>query len=163
MPGSWQIAPYLTTLINGAGWKADFPRVMTDEDIEGLIQRSHGAPKLAAVQDVTCDLKVCVVMKERGQLMHRGTLSSSIVIPPSMSRTSRGRPASSSAQSTFCLLNWVSSTLRARSKLTDQPKMPQNISRDVSYPTSGISATLHPQIKWRRRPSTGPRSFALEH
>lgn len=52
------MAPYLTTLINGAGWKAGFPRVISNTDMDGLIQTSKGGvPKLAAIQDVTCDMK----------------------------------------------------------------------------------------------------------
>ena len=53
-----QIAPYLTTLINGAGWQNGFPRVITNADMEGLIQQSGGKPKLVAIQDVTCDIRV---------------------------------------------------------------------------------------------------------
>jgi alpha-aminoadipic semialdehyde synthase len=58
---STTIAPYLTTLINGAGWQPGFPRLVTNADLEGLIQRQGGQTKLVAVQDVACDLKVSVV------------------------------------------------------------------------------------------------------
>jgi hypothetical protein len=44
-----QIAPHLTTLINGVGWQSGFPRLMsTGEEIEGLV----------AIQDISCDLGV---------------------------------------------------------------------------------------------------------
>ena len=55
------IAPYLTTLINGAGWQPGSPRIMSCRDLDGLVA-SVGADgqghKLVAVQDVACDLKV---------------------------------------------------------------------------------------------------------
>lgn len=53
-----QTAPYLTTLINGVGWQSGFPRTMTNRDFQSLIDQSGGEPRLAAVQDVSCDLKV---------------------------------------------------------------------------------------------------------
>lgn len=55
---STTIAPYLTCLINGAGWQPGYPRTMTNGDLDGLIQKSGGQAKLVAVQDVACDLKV---------------------------------------------------------------------------------------------------------
>jgi alpha-aminoadipic semialdehyde synthase len=53
-----QIAPYLTGLINGVGWQSGFPRTMTNRDIENLVSASNGDMRLAAIQDVSCDLKV---------------------------------------------------------------------------------------------------------
>lgn len=52
------IAPHLTTVINGAGWQPGFPRLMTNADLKGLIESQGGQSKLAAVQDVACDLEV---------------------------------------------------------------------------------------------------------
>jgi alpha-aminoadipic semialdehyde synthase len=52
-----QIAPYLTTLINGAGWQTGYPRIMKREDVDTLPVGPNG-PKLVAIQDVTCDLEV---------------------------------------------------------------------------------------------------------
>ncbi|ORY32502.1 putative Saccharopine dehydrogenase [Naematelia encephala] len=46
------IAPFLTTLINGAGWQIGFPSIMSNADMVSL-----GRSKLAAVQDITADLK----------------------------------------------------------------------------------------------------------
>lgn len=54
-----QIAPCITTLINGVGWQSGFPRTMTNRDIQQLIVAAPaGETRLAAVQDVSCDLKV---------------------------------------------------------------------------------------------------------
>jgi hypothetical protein len=53
-----QIAPHLTGLINGVGWQSGFPRTMTQRDIDGLLASSDGELRLAAIQDVSCDLKV---------------------------------------------------------------------------------------------------------
>jgi len=53
-----QIAPHLTGLINGVGWQSGFPRTMTQRDIDGLLASSNGELRLAAIQDVSCDLKV---------------------------------------------------------------------------------------------------------
>jgi alpha-aminoadipic semialdehyde synthase len=53
-----QIAPHLTGLINGVGWQSGFPRTMTQRDIDGLLASSNGELRLAALQDVSCDLKV---------------------------------------------------------------------------------------------------------
>jgi alpha-aminoadipic semialdehyde synthase len=57
---SEKIAPYLTTLIHGAGWSSGYPRIMTNAETDHLIsaQGGNGKQKLAAVQDVTCDLEV---------------------------------------------------------------------------------------------------------
>jgi len=53
-----QIATHLTGLINGVGWQSGFPRTMTQRDIDGLLASSDGELRLAAIQDVSCDLKV---------------------------------------------------------------------------------------------------------
>jgi len=53
-----QIAPHLTGLINGVGWQSGFPRTMTQRDIDGLLASSDGELRLAAIQDVSCDMKV---------------------------------------------------------------------------------------------------------
>ncbi|WVR06970.1 hypothetical protein IAU60_004007 [Kwoniella sp. DSM 27419] len=50
-----KIAPYLTTIINGVGWGAKFPRTITNEDLSTLIAQAAGKQKLIAVQDITCD------------------------------------------------------------------------------------------------------------
>ena len=52
-----RIAPYLTTLINGAGWKPGFPRIMTNVDMSRLVDASGVPTKLVAVQDITCDIE----------------------------------------------------------------------------------------------------------
>ena len=52
-----EFAPYLTTLINGAGWRPGFPRIITSEGMDELVAASAGWPSLCAIQDVTCDLK----------------------------------------------------------------------------------------------------------
>jgi beta-lactamase class A len=58
-----QIAPHLTGLINGVGWQSGFPRTMTQRDIDGLLASSDGDIRLAAIQDVSCDLKVSLTPK----------------------------------------------------------------------------------------------------
>jgi alpha-aminoadipic semialdehyde synthase len=55
-----KIAPYLTGLVNGVGWQTGSPRTMTQRDIENLVSSSKGSMRLAAIQDVSCDLKVCL-------------------------------------------------------------------------------------------------------
>ena len=55
---TYEIAPYLTGLINGVGWQSGFPRTMTVRDIDHLVESSHGEMRLAAIQDVSCDIKV---------------------------------------------------------------------------------------------------------
>ncbi|KAI0041595.1 hypothetical protein FA95DRAFT_1683107 [Auriscalpium vulgare] len=44
-----KIAPYLTLLLNGAGWKPGFPRLLRTADLAL-------APRLAAVGDISCDI-----------------------------------------------------------------------------------------------------------
>ena len=60
------IAPYLTTLINGQGWQRGFPRIMDNTQLDSLMGRpgpSGSKPqKLAAVQDITCDIKVSLTL-----------------------------------------------------------------------------------------------------
>lgn len=53
-----KIAPYLTTLIHGAGWAPGYPRIMTNEATDKMIQSAGGKQKMVTVQDVTCDLEV---------------------------------------------------------------------------------------------------------
>lgn len=53
-----KIAPYVTSLIHGAGWAPGFPRIMTNKDTQSLIKATGGKQKLVALQDVTCDLEV---------------------------------------------------------------------------------------------------------
>jgi alpha-aminoadipic semialdehyde synthase len=53
-----RVAPYLTTLINGAGWQPGYPRIMSNQDLEGLVQEGNGRSKMVAIQDVACDLQV---------------------------------------------------------------------------------------------------------
>jgi hypothetical protein len=42
--------------------------VISNADMEGLIKASGGTPKLAAVQDVTCDLKASFVSPKSATL-----------------------------------------------------------------------------------------------
>ncbi|TXT10844.1 hypothetical protein VHUM_02349 [Vanrija humicola] len=52
------VAPYITCLIHGAGWSDAYPRILTNSQTDSLIRKSGGAgsQKLAAVQDVSCDI-----------------------------------------------------------------------------------------------------------
>ncbi|WWC89390.1 uncharacterized protein L201_004313 [Kwoniella dendrophila CBS 6074] len=49
------IAPFLTTIINGVGWSSSFPRTITNSDMSTLLSESGDKQKLVAVQDITCD------------------------------------------------------------------------------------------------------------
>lgn len=53
-----RVAPYLTTLINGAGWQPGYPRIMSNQDLEQMVAEAGGEGKLVAIQDVACDLQV---------------------------------------------------------------------------------------------------------
>ncbi|WWD17363.1 hypothetical protein CI109_101804 [Kwoniella shandongensis] len=50
-----KIAPHITTLINGVGWGASFPRTMSNQDLKGLLSQAEGKQQLIAVQDISCD------------------------------------------------------------------------------------------------------------
>ncbi|GMK58401.1 hypothetical protein CspeluHIS016_0504330 [Cutaneotrichosporon spelunceum] len=52
-----RIAPYLTTLIHGAGWQEGFPRIMTNADMDRYLAENDGKHKMIALQDVTCDVE----------------------------------------------------------------------------------------------------------
>jgi alpha-aminoadipic semialdehyde synthase len=53
------IAPYLTTLIHGAGWSSGYPRILTNKATDEFIKASPaGRQKMVAVQDVSCDIEV---------------------------------------------------------------------------------------------------------
>ena len=56
-----QVAPHLTTLINGAGWNNAFPRIMSTQDMVWLISTNPHGRRLVAIQDVTCDIKVILI------------------------------------------------------------------------------------------------------
>ena len=53
-----QIAPHLTTLINGSGWQTGFPPILSNSDMDHLLNSTSEPHKLVAIQDVTCDIKV---------------------------------------------------------------------------------------------------------
>ncbi|KAK8864339.1 hypothetical protein IAR55_001586 [Kwoniella newhampshirensis] len=84
-----KIAPFLTTLINGVGWSAGYPRTMSTEDLSGLFDRTGGKQKLVAVQDISCDkegglefVKKYTTIDERYFEGPNGMLISSIDILP---------------------------------------------------------------------------------
>ncbi|KAI9639515.1 Saccharopine dehydrogenase-domain-containing protein [Dioszegia hungarica] len=53
-----KLAPYITTLINGAGWQEGCPRLMSNTDLAALLaQAPEVGHKLVAVQDIACDLE----------------------------------------------------------------------------------------------------------
>lgn len=53
-----KIAPYLTTVIHGAGWQPGYPRIMSNAETNNLIKAMGGRQKFVALQDITCDLEV---------------------------------------------------------------------------------------------------------
>ncbi|KIJ37526.1 hypothetical protein M422DRAFT_211260 [Sphaerobolus stellatus SS14] len=64
-PSEWKsafhekIAPYATLLINGAGWQPGFPRLMTNEQLFQVQQRSRNISsygRFRTVADVSCDV-----------------------------------------------------------------------------------------------------------
>lgn len=62
---TYQLAPYITTLINGAGWQEGCPRLMSNTDLDSLLARApEVGHKLVAVQDIACDLKVSEVARK---------------------------------------------------------------------------------------------------
>ncbi|KAF4583903.1 hypothetical protein EYR40_002401 [Pleurotus pulmonarius] len=53
-----KIAPYLTLLLNGAGWQSSFPRLMTTKQLEAALFRASaiGGARLLNIGDISCDL-----------------------------------------------------------------------------------------------------------
>ncbi|KAK4684901.1 alpha-aminoadipic semialdehyde synthase, partial [Tremellales sp. Uapishka_1] len=50
------IAPYLTTLIHGAGWQSGYPRMMTTSEMDSLVCSQGDRRKWIALQDISCDI-----------------------------------------------------------------------------------------------------------
>ncbi|KII95578.1 hypothetical protein PLICRDRAFT_34485 [Plicaturopsis crispa FD-325 SS-3] len=64
-PGGWEsvfsdtIAPYLSMLINGAGWTPGFPRLVSNSQLPTLLSRARevGSGRFAVVGDISCDVE----------------------------------------------------------------------------------------------------------
>ncbi|KAG8708682.1 hypothetical protein FRC09_001090, partial [Ceratobasidium sp. 395] len=62
-PTSWksifadEIAPYTSLLINGAGWKHGFPRLVSNEDLPRVVAKARqiGPGRFGSIADVSCD------------------------------------------------------------------------------------------------------------
>jgi hypothetical protein len=55
-----QVAPYLTLLLNGAGWSPSFPQLMTNEQLTVALDRAHtlGGARFTNIGDISCDVEV---------------------------------------------------------------------------------------------------------
>lgn len=62
---SYQIAPYLSLLLNGAGWAPGFPRLMTNDQLAIALENAQriGRGRFTCVGDISCDVEVCVLPK----------------------------------------------------------------------------------------------------
>lgn len=54
----FQVAPYTTVLINGAGWSLGFPRILPTEVLPRTIQlaRNVGLSRFRTIADISCDI-----------------------------------------------------------------------------------------------------------
>ncbi|KAK7696375.1 hypothetical protein QCA50_001029 [Cerrena zonata] len=54
-----KVAPYLTSLINGAGWAPSFPRLMTNEQLAVALEKAQqvGRGRFICVGDISCDVE----------------------------------------------------------------------------------------------------------
>ncbi|CAL1702401.1 unnamed protein product [Somion occarium] len=54
-----KVAPYLTLLMNGAGWAPSFPRLMTNEQLANALERARqvGRGRFICVGDISCDVE----------------------------------------------------------------------------------------------------------
>ncbi|KAF9466713.1 Saccharopine dehydrogenase-domain-containing protein [Collybia nuda] len=52
------VAPYLTLLLNGAGWSPSFPRLMTNEQLVVALDRARplGGARFTNIGDISCDV-----------------------------------------------------------------------------------------------------------
>jgi alpha-aminoadipic semialdehyde synthase len=52
-----QVAPYISLLVNGVGWKPGFPRLMSNDQLAVALRnaREVGKGRFRSVADVTCD------------------------------------------------------------------------------------------------------------
>lgn len=67
----FQIAPYLTLFINGAGWSPSFPRLMTNKQLVTALGRAKevGRGRFASIGDISCDIGVSDVKFLRTNLI----------------------------------------------------------------------------------------------
>ncbi|KAG9123804.1 hypothetical protein FRC07_013912 [Ceratobasidium sp. 392] len=64
-PGAWksifadEIAPYTSLLINGAGWKHGYPRLVSNEDLPRVVAKARqvGLGRFGSIADVSCDFE----------------------------------------------------------------------------------------------------------
>lgn len=100
--GHWQIAPYLTLLLHGAGWAQGFPRLISNEQLAVTLDaaRAVGTGRFTCVGDISCDVEVrstfisqeavadVLIYHRVASNFYRGTprslhLSSALARPPS--------------------------------------------------------------------------------
>lgn len=51
-----RFAPHATAIINGIYWEPKYPRLLTCEQVNGLL--SNQASKLVTIADISCDINV---------------------------------------------------------------------------------------------------------
>ncbi|KAG8740070.1 hypothetical protein FRC10_004790 [Ceratobasidium sp. 414] len=64
-PSAWksvfadEIAPYTSLLINGAGWKHGFPRLVSNDDLPRVVAKAKqvGPGRFGSIADVSCDFE----------------------------------------------------------------------------------------------------------
>ncbi|CAE6438833.1 unnamed protein product [Rhizoctonia solani] len=64
-PSNWksifadEVAPYVSLLINGAGWKPGYPRLISNSDLPRVISLAKGVGigRFSAIADVSCDFE----------------------------------------------------------------------------------------------------------
>ncbi|KAH7333929.1 Saccharopine dehydrogenase-domain-containing protein [Rhizoctonia solani] len=64
-PSKWksifadEVAPYTSLLVNGAGWKAGYPRLVSNSDLPRVVALAKGVGlgRFAAIADVSCDFE----------------------------------------------------------------------------------------------------------
>lgn len=55
-----KVAPFLTLLLNGAGWAPSYPRLISNDQLTVALERAQqvGRGRFACVGDISCDVEV---------------------------------------------------------------------------------------------------------
>lgn len=97
---SVQVAPYLTMLINGAGWAPSFPRLMTNDQLAITLEKAQqvGRGRFICVGDISCDVEVSISSRNFLDLLNSNSYKGGLEFMPRASTLStpfyKTRPAS---------------------------------------------------------------------
>ncbi|KAJ1303925.1 hypothetical protein OPQ81_008336 [Rhizoctonia solani] len=162
-PSKWksifadEVAPYTSLLINGAGWKPGYPRLISNTDLPRVIALAKGVGlgRFAAIADVSCDFEgglefvthpttICSPIYQHPLGPHLMTVE---ILPAEL-------PRDASKHFSKALKPYLKGLVRAHERggtlsLGEQAgEEEQRVSRTLDRATIAENGTLRPQHAW---------------